>query len=234
MNLTIPFKKEIPFKSKIAEITSISLEHDVSINDSEILGDFIVSGDYKNLDVNVDTMPFSHVVPFSVTLDENIDLDTLSYEISAFDYEIINDDILKVNITFHVEAEKLKREDESIFMDVTDELLDQDNLITKDVEEDGDSSENIDDEAIIATLDVENSETDDDREDNEVEASVITQNDLEQDYITYHVHIAKINETIDSLCTLYKIDKDELLELNDITDLNIGDKVIIPVNKEDE
>ena len=220
MDLTIPFRKEIPFKTKIAEITSISLEHDVSINDSEILGDFIVSGDYKNLDINVDTMPFSHVVPFSVTLDSDIDINTLSYEISNFDYEIINDDILKVNITFHVEADKLKREEDSIFMEVSDDLILDENLPSSDeniLEEENVKEENIDD-----------------RNDDIVEASVISQNELEDDYITYHVHIVKINETIDSICSQYKIDKDGLLEINDITDVNMGDKVIIPIDKEDE
>ena len=220
MDLTIPFRKEIPFKTKIAEITSISLEHDVSINDSEILGDFIVSGDYKNLDINVDTMPFSHVVPFSVTLDSDIDINTLSYEISNFDYEIINDDILKVNITFHVEADKLKREEDSIFMEVSDDLILDENLPSSDeniLEEENVKEENIDG-----------------RNDDIVEASVISQNELEDDYITYHVHIVKINETIDSICSQYKIDKDGLLEINDITDVNMGDKVIIPIDKEDE
>lgn len=220
LDLTIPFRKEIPFKTKIAEITSISLEHDVSINDSEILGDFIVSGDYKNLDINVDTMPFSHVVPFSVTLDSDIDINTLSYEISNFDYEIINDDILKVNITFHVEADKLKREEDSIFMEVSDDLILDENLPSSDeniLEEENVKEENIDG-----------------RNDDIVEASVISQNELEDDYITYHVHIVKINETIDSICSQYKIDKDGLLEINDITDVNMGDKVIIPIDKEDE
>ena len=107
MNLSIPFKKNIPFKTSIAEICSISLEHDVSINESELLGDFIVSGEYKNLDVNVDTMPFEHVVPFSVALDDDINIETLSYEIEDFTYEVENNDSLTVNIVLHVTAEKI-------------------------------------------------------------------------------------------------------------------------------
>ena len=87
MNITIPFSKDIPFKSKIAEICSISLEEDVSINEKELLGDFIISGDYKNLDINVDTMPFNFVVPFSVELEKDIDLNTLKYEIYDFKYD---------------------------------------------------------------------------------------------------------------------------------------------------
>ena len=46
MNCIIPYTKEIPFNSKIKEITSISLEHEMNINEGEILGNFIVSGEY--------------------------------------------------------------------------------------------------------------------------------------------------------------------------------------------
>ena len=97
MDLTIPFSKEILFKNNIAEICSISLEEDVSINDTELLGDFILEGEYKNLDINVDTMPFNHVVPFSINLDRDIDLNTLSYEIKDFSYDVIGSDTLKVD-----------------------------------------------------------------------------------------------------------------------------------------
>ena len=45
MNINIPFNKIVPFKSSIAEICSISLEHDISINDSELLGDFLITGE---------------------------------------------------------------------------------------------------------------------------------------------------------------------------------------------
>ena len=127
MNITIPFSKEILFKSKIAEITSISLEHDVSINEKELLGDFIVSGDYKNLDVNVDTNPFSHIVPFSVELDSDIDLETLKYEIEDFSYEIKDEDILLVNILFHVSADKIINRHEELFEKPTENVFEKKN-----------------------------------------------------------------------------------------------------------
>ncbi|MBR7042530.1 MAG: LysM peptidoglycan-binding domain-containing protein [Bacilli bacterium] len=46
--------------------------------------------------------------------------------------------------------------------------------------------------------------------------------------MTYHVHIVKINETIESISQDFKIDKDKLLELNDINTVQVGDKIIIP------
>lgn len=225
MNITIPFSKDIPFKSKIAEICSISLEEDVSINEKELLGDFIISGDYKNLDINVDTMPFNFVVPFSVELEKDVDLNTLKYEIYDFKYDVINEDSLKVLISFHVEADVLVDKHANLF-----EKPLEDDLIT---EEQINEDENIirDDNSDNMNLDNQE-ESNDIREDNKV--SIISSHELEDDYITYHIHMVKINETIESISSEYKIDKDELIELNDITNINVGDKLIIPINNETE
>ena len=207
MDLTIPFSKEIPFKSTIAEIVSISLEHDVSINDDELLGDFILEGEYKNLDINVDTNPFNHVIPFNVSLSKDIDINTLNYEIVDFKYEIINEDTLKVDIKFHVTADKLMNRIDELFQKTDEELI---------IEE---SNDDIKEEIIEETK----------REDNNEISSNILNNDLKEDFITYHIHMVKINETIDTICKEYKIDKETLLSINDIeNNISIGDKLIIP------
>lgn len=219
MNITIPFSKDIPFKTKIAEITSISLEQDVSINDSELLGDFIISGEYKNLDVNVDTMPFNFVVPFSVSLDKDIDLETLRYEISDFKYSVKDDDILNIEILFHTEADKVYIKHEEIFERLNDDL------VINDVIDELNEEEN---ENIFETTPVS------DNRDETISTSLISSNEFEEDYITYHIHMVKINESVESICSDYKIEKDKLLELNEITNISVGDKLLIPINKLDE
>ena len=40
MNCIIPFTKDIKFKTSISEILSISLEHDYTLNDNDLLGNF--------------------------------------------------------------------------------------------------------------------------------------------------------------------------------------------------
>ena len=209
MNLTIPFSKEILFQTKIAEITSISLEQDVSINDNELLGDFIVSGDYKSLDINVDTTPFSYVIPFSVNLESDINFDTLKYEISAFNYEI-NNDVLKVNISLFVTADKIIKEKETLFEKVDEEI--KEDILGEDLPL---CDDNIRNETIGEEIK---------NDDN----AILNTSTLEEDYITYHIHVVKINETIESIASLYKFDKDELINLNDNSTVNIGDKLIIP------
>ena len=62
----------------------------------------------------------------------------------------------------------------------------------------------------------------------EDKVDIINNTNIKEDYITYHIHFVKINETIDSICSEYKIEKEKLLELNDITTIDVGDKIIIP------
>lgn len=235
MNITIPFSKDIPFKSKIAEICSISLEEDISINEKELLGDFIISGDYKNLDINVDTMPFNFVVPFSVELEKDIDLDTLKYEIYDFKYDIISEDVLNVSISFHVEADKVVSKHADLFeKPIEDDLVINEELISNNmvVEEENASREDV--VNVIEPLINEENEDENIVERDASDANLITSHDLEEDYITYHIHLVKINETIESISSEYKIDKEELMELNDVTNVNVGDKLIIPINNETE
>ena len=47
-------------------------------------------------------------------------------------------------------------------------------------------------------------------------------------YVTYHIHIVGENDTIDSIINNYKISKEILSEYNDLSSLNIGDKILIP------
>ena len=49
MQKIVPFKKDILFKTNIGEIVSISLDHELDINDNLITGKFIISGEYKML-----------------------------------------------------------------------------------------------------------------------------------------------------------------------------------------
>ena len=47
-------------------------------------------------------------------------------------------------------------------------------------------------------------------------------------YKTYHIHVIKDNETVDSICQMYKSSKETIMEYNDLNDIAPGDKLIIP------
>ena len=50
--------------------------------------------------------------------------------------------------------------------------------------------------------------------------------------ISYHIHIVKETEDIDFICKKYNISKEELLNINGITDININDKLLVPITNE--
>ncbi len=246
MNCIIPYTKEIPFNSKIKEITSISLEHEMNINAGEILGNFIVSGEYKAHELSVNKESFEYVLPFSIDLTERIIEDTINFNITDFTYEILNDNTLKVIIEFSVVGEEKEEEEEleereEVFQ-TPEELVDDDIIeLTEEREEIPDSIEEEDIEIVQETPEVievkeiieEKEEKKEIMEEPEREMANIemvndTINKATDTYKTYHIHVIKDNETVDSICQMYKSSKETIMEYNDLNDIAPGDKLIIP------
>ena len=111
MNCIIPFTKDIKFNTSISEILSISLEHEYTVNDEEILGNFIVTGEYKTHEVSINKEKFEYVLPFSVNITKKIDADSVDFAIEDFTYEIVGKDTLKVNIEYSIKALELPEEE---------------------------------------------------------------------------------------------------------------------------
>lgn len=219
MKNVIPFTKEINFENKISEITSISLEENYNCTQDTIDGEFIVSGDYKTHELSVNKETFLYKLPFSVDLTEKIIPDTLNFEITDFSYDILNDNILKVNIEFTFDAQKDKSR-EDIVEDV-EKLLDTDTQeIDKIVNEENNDNAKEDDETID-----DDSLQRIDKDDEKTIIDSINQNDNE--YTTYHIHIIKESETIESICALYNSNANLLAEYNDLNEFKVGEKLIV-------
>ena len=219
MNLIIPFTKDIKFKTSISEIISISLEHEYTVNTEEILGNFIVTGEYKTHEVSINKEKFEYVLPFSVNTTKEIDSDSVDFAIEDFTYEIVDKDILKVNIEYSVKAMEIPKEE-----------------IFEPVEETRETFEEM-----LDSIDEEMSEKEENREEIEEEKEDINEitqdenntileniNSNEETFITYHIHIMKENDTIESVCTKYNTTTNILGEYNDLSTVAIGDKLIIP------
>lgn len=53
----------------------------------------------------------------------------------------------------------------------------------------------------------------------------------ESSYITYKIYIVKDGDSVDSIINKYNVTKEELEAYNDLNDLKIGDKIIVPANE---
>ena len=244
MNCIIPFTKDIKFNTNICEILSISLENEYTVNDNEILGNFIVSGDYKSHEVSVNKAHFEHVLPFSVNLTTRIDADSIDFAIEDFTYEIIDKNILKVNIEYSINALELK-EEEKIFdpveeRDTLDTILDS---ISEELEEPKLEERKEDDDQMDTlveekkNLEEEKTETYEEARDDKIspeEENAILEsvNPSEETFITYHIHIMSETDTIETICAKYNTTQNLLGEYNDLSTIAIGDKLIIPDSNE--
>lgn len=222
MNLTIPFTKDIKFSSNISEILSISLEHEYTVNESGVLGNFIVSGEYKTHEVSVNKENFEKVLPFSVDLTTKIDTDSLDFAIEDFTYELIDKNTLKVNIEYSIKANLLKEE---VFESVEDanETL-EDMLDNIDLEE----KEERNDEVIEEKTEEKVEEERDTVSEEEKETVISSTLEKEESFITYNIHIMQSNDTIENICAKYNTNTSILEEYNDISKVSVGDKIIIP------
>ena len=197
MENIIPFTKEITFDNKISEITSISLEEKYNFENDAIDGEFKIFGDYKTHELSVNKEDFSYNLPFSVDLTEKIDSDTLSLEITDFSYDILNENILKVNIEFKINADVI--EDSSSFEEMIDAISDEE----------------------------EKEELEDRISENDKNTIIDSIADNNEEFITYHIHIVKESETIESICALYNSNVNLLSEYNDLTNFKVGDKLLV-------
>ena len=234
MNCVIPYTKKIVFKTKIAEISSISLEHEMSINQTELLGNFIVSGEYKAHELSVNKDEFSYTLPFSIDLSETIDLDSIDFSITDFSYEVVNENTLKTFIEFSVvaaEKEVVEEEKEEIFQDVTTALENQIELPEVIIEErkeeiDKTTQEEKKEEDIVNV-------TEDRLDQSDAETIMDSINNSGDEYALYHIHIVKEAETIELISSMYNTNMDLISEYNDLTNIGVGDKLIIPEEKDE-
>lgn len=235
--MIVPYEKEITFNTKIAQISSISLEYEANVLGSDLSGDFIVSGEYKIHEVSVNKEPFKYRLPFSISLDDDLIRDSLKYDIYNFTYEVKDEDTLKVNIEFLLEGEVVEKMPEpEVKVEETKKESD------KEEKERNINVTNNELDALLNQIDIKEKEADkkveitnnieikDNKVDNSKNEEMILNNALNASntYVTYHIHVVGENDTIDSIINNYKISKEILSEYNDLSSLNIGDKILIP------
>ena len=241
MKSVIPFTKELDFNAKVQEITSISLEREFSVEEGSVVGNLFVTGDYKSHEISVNVTPFSFKIPFTIEIPDNLDKDSITIEISDFAYDMVDDSKITVHIELELEGQEIEKEEEE---EVSEPVVEVDSEeILKMMEE------RHDDEDADTTQDVEEKEeekSDDEKVDREevlIEAKnekslqesedVIMQNvDADNEFTTYHIHMVKEGETVETICTMYNSNMNLLMDYNDLSNLTPGEKILIPTENE--
>lgn len=290
MHEIVSFTKDIEFKTMINKITSISLEHTLMLSGSDsIKGDFIVSGTYKMTAASQLENDFSYKIPVDIVMDDKYDLTNLVIDIDDFTYEVVDEEILRVNIDLLLDKLELKKVEEvkgdekekeednlvtldDLFMESdTKEKLELDDLDShseKEITDKADaiikdekaSEENRDSEEKMTLDDVESVENEKevqsiavnsvDTENIKKEKTILVKNesdDMKTDgaslfssfdsstetYSTYSIYIVRENDSIENIMTKYNTTREQLEEYNDLSDMKIGSKIIIPSNKDE-
>ena len=270
MKKIVSFEKELDFPSMIGEITSIALDNNLDfIDQNTITGTFTISGSYKMTEASTLEESFKYEIPVDITLVETFDLSSVKVTIDNFNYEVINDDVLKCDIDVLIDGiEEIVLEEELI--DNTeknpDEVISMEELNLKEMESvrecDGDKMEDkeLDMEKVDIQEEVEfpfkqiseikelNKEQEDKKEgddkkmkneekelDNNLEGQNISSlfeafSSTDETFKTYSVYILRREDTIETVLNKYSITREELSDYNDLENLEIGSKLVIPTS----
>lgn len=293
-------EKELLFKNNIKDITSISLDSDYKVNKKEIVGNFLITGDYKIHEVSINRENFNFKIPFKHEFDSDIDEKTIKLEITNFEYDYNKDELI-VNIEYEITGD---RKDVLIFdneetleeflssreIEVVDTRIDEikQEIIKEESKKSEECKEELEDRIKPKELKQKNEEEqkeievsellNEDRKTIEIEETKkdIVENELNTEtkleiketepklnidikpeneimkskteerekiktdeiinnvgkiddaYVTYKVYTINSNETLESIVIKYHTTIDELKEYNDLNNLSINDKIIIP------
>ena len=209
MKKVVPFTKQIPFNRNIAEVTDISVSHDLELKDLyEIEGNIILDGKYKMTNASQIEEEFNYKLPFVIAIDPKYITDNIEIAIDDFNYEIINEESLKVKVEIsldNIEEKELVRNDIEQFK--MDDIIEQLEIKEEPKEEVEEETNNLG--SIFSNL---------------------TSN--EETFSTYNVYIVREADTIEKILDKYNISREELADYNDLDDVSIGSKLIIPCSND--
>lgn len=202
MKKIIPLKKELDFNN-LAEVTSISLEHNLNLDKDHVLGNLVINGTYKINDTSVNVENFDFKIPVDIEISNKYDTTNLKIDIDDFFYEVLDNSIL--NISVDISLDNLEEIEE--VKPITEDI--------KPIIED------------IKPFPIKESEDIEDRA-SEVVDLFSNFDESKETYVTYKVCIVKEGDNIDSILLKYNITKEILEQYNNLEEIKIGDKLIIP------
>ena len=225
MKNIIPFKKDVIFKTNLSEITSISLENTLNLENDTVKGEFIISGEYKVSDNSTTVEPFELNIPFEIVIDDRYDTKLAKVDIDDFYYEIVNNNVLSISID--VLIDKLEEKPIVELEDLTDMTPVRD--IIESEEDDMERDSIFEEEKSTISVDIKEDDRDIKDEMEEKINSLFNPDSLSNEvFVTYNVYILRDGDNLDSIMEKYNITEEELKKYNDLSNLQLGDKLIIP------
>lgn len=226
MKKIVPFTKDLLFKTKISEITSIALDNTLALDNEFISGEFIVSGSYKMLEGSQLEEEFKYNIPVDITIDSKYETKNCVISIDDFSYEIINEEKLKVNISVMLDDLDIKEDKiEKIEVVLPDELeRDVEDLVF--LEEESNLEE-----IIEAKKEIELTKTDKLEDISNTNQLFENMTDTKE-FSIYRVYTVLEDDTMELIYEKFNTTKEILMEYNDLDNVSVGSKLIIP--SEDE
>ena len=241
MKKIINFDKKIEFPSMIGEVTSISLDENLKFKDeSNIVGNLIVKGTYKRTEASRLEEDFYYELPTEIILTEKIDISTASIEIDDFYYEIENEDSINCHIILLIngmEIVDIEEKDEEEKIELKEHKIKVEKIEEEKEERecDGDASfQEYEEEYIEPEKEIVNENKKVTEEENNDVGSLFTSlKDSEETFSTYLVYIMRKEEALESIISKYNTNKEVLEQYNDLSNITVGSKIIIPMTNED-
>lgn len=217
MKKKVTFEKSIEFPTMIGEVSEISLDQKLKfIDESNVEGDLLLIGKYKMTEASRLEEDFSYKIPCEIALIEKLDLNTTNIEIADFYYEIENDNTLICHVELMIEGMEILEEEYAAL----ERECDGDKIEEKEVEIPMiDEEENVKEE----TESVENNKN------GTINSLFSNLNDENDRYGTFIVYMVRQGETINSILEKYPTTIEELEKYNDLKEINLGTKLIIPL-----
>ena len=231
MNQKIEFKKDCMLKTYVSSITDISLTHDYKILDDTIEGYFDVTGSYKVTMSSVETESFMFTIPFTIALSSLIDKDTIDLKLSDFNYSV-EKDVLHLKMFLDMDYQEIEIKEDTEDNEEIDNMIND--LIDKESTTDIKSPSEFHNEVMLDNVIDSKEEVSTKEKVSEKNFNTIFNEVKESNFSKYKVYIMRSEDTLESILVKYKVTLDEIKEYNDIDNINIGSKIVIPYNKNEQ
>mgnify|MGYP000513789498 FL=1 len=231
MNQKIEFKKDCMLKTYVSSITDISLTHDYKILDDTIEGYFDVTGSYKVTMSSVETESFMFTIPFTIALSSLIDKDTIDLKLSDFNYSV-EKDVLHLKMFLDMDYQEIEIKEDIEDNEEIDNMIND--LMDKESTTNIKSPSEFHNEVMLDNVIDSKEEVSTKEKVSEKNFNTIFNEVKESNFSKYKVYIMRSEDTLESILVKYNVTMDEIKEYNDIDNINIGSKIVIPYNKNEQ